>query len=139
MLLGGAAGSLELYTSLMGVAYGALALALVPLQCLYEAFEGTCAIELLLPALVKAADTLDGIARGPLKAVLGPRLRRGLLAADDPNIVRAVNAFDTWLAPCAPSNTLRMKWTRGSRSSASKTKTVPVIQPPSAPEQGTTR
>jgi hypothetical protein len=91
-----------LFMPLMGLAYGMLALALVPLNCLYDNVHGTCAVETLLPALARAAAVVRGYG--------GQRLRQALLdrpggrrllpadALDDPAFAQVLAAFGRWSA-----------------------------------------
>jgi PAS domain-containing protein len=97
--------STGLFMPLMGLAYGMLALALVPLNCLYDTVHGTCVIETLLPALSRSADALRGYGGQRLRRALVDRPARRLAlptdALDDPAFARALDAFSAWSARLA--------------------------------------
>jgi hypothetical protein len=95
-------GSTGLFMPLMGLAYGMLALALVPLNCLYDTVHGTCAIESLLPALARSAAALRGYGGQRLRRALLDRPSRRLAspedALDDAANTRVLDAFAGWSA-----------------------------------------
>jgi hypothetical protein len=88
-----------LFMPLMGVAYGMLALALVPINCLYDNVHGTCTVETLLPRLAASAATLRAFRGQRLRAALlgGPERRRiPAEVLDDPAVDRVLGAFGAW-------------------------------------------
>src|SRR5207247_3345231 len=91
-VLRSAAAELNLYAPLRGVAFGMLALALVPIHCLYEGFHGTCAIEELLPRLERSRRILASYAPGSLRAALAPAFNQRLAVIDDPDEERRIRA-----------------------------------------------
>jgi hypothetical protein len=101
VLLPGTA-STGLFMPLMGLAYGMLALALVPLNCLYDTVHGTCAIENLLPGLARTAAALRGYRGQRLRRALLDRPSRRLAlpadAVDEPAFTRVLDAFGGWSA-----------------------------------------
>jgi len=62
---------------LVGAAYGVLALALVPIPCIYDGFHGTCAMEELLPKLDGSRVAL-GRYPGMIQSVLSPLIDQHL-------------------------------------------------------------
>ncbi|MGI8330419.1 hypothetical protein ACRYCC_10685 [Actinomadura scrupuli] len=74
--------------ALLGAAYGMLALALVPINCLYDRFHGTCAVESLLPRLTASAAELKRYPAERLWEALGP-----LADPKNPADARLVAAF----------------------------------------------
>jgi hypothetical protein len=95
-----AAAPLDLYGPLLGLAYGALALALVPVHCLYDNYHGTCTIERLLPDLLSCAAVLRGYSGRTLRQALPDRLRRPS-AGGDPDteaVNRVLDGYGAWTA-----------------------------------------
>jgi len=90
-----AGGGLGLASGLTAVAYGVLALATVPVTCLYDTFHGTCAIENVVPRLLASSDAMTEFARGPLRRILADlRRRRGQVEdADTTPLLDAFAAF----------------------------------------------
>lgn len=90
-----------LFMPLMGLAYGMLALALVPINCLYDNVHGTCTIETLLPRLAISTAVLRAFRGTRLRtALLGRPERRQRFALDDEDDLaafdRVLGAFSTW-------------------------------------------
>jgi len=99
----------ELRASLRAVAYGVVALGLVPIACIYDGFHGTCAIETLLPKLEGCRLTLVDYGRGRLQSVLAPLRSKVSAAIDDPVSAQAAmiqfdniaKAFGQWIGDIA--------------------------------------
>ncbi|HKY55089.1 MAG TPA: hypothetical protein VJM08_12320, partial [Anaerolineales bacterium] len=104
IVLRAGASVLDLHIPLMGVAYGMLALALVPVYCLYDNYHGTCTIETLLPILSQSIAALREYPNGLLQAALSPGIDRKLLMVEDPGEAAALqtqvklvfDAFGSW-------------------------------------------
>lgn len=102
-VLRSAASEWGLYAPLMGVAYATLSLSLIPLNCLYDGFHGTCTVENLLPRSSACVQVLHSYVQRPLREVLAPLLRGRLapgedrfLSVEDPAIARVLDAFEGW-------------------------------------------
>lgn len=134
----GAAGT-GLFMPLMGVAYGMLALALVPLNCIYDAVHGTCAVETLLPRLARSVAAMRGFGGQRLRQALlhQPARRRTLPAdaVDDPAFARVLDAFgrwSAWLAEELRQSHLRLLRLVGDQSGGRVRTPAPGSSPPGA-------
>ena len=84
---------------LVGVAYAMLALALVPVFCLYDRYHGTCTIERLLPLLNLSLETARTYPLGDMRNLLMADLERRFLDLDSRQRTGAENvlrAFSRW-------------------------------------------
>jgi hypothetical protein len=97
-----------LHGPLLGAAYGALALALVPIPCIYDGFHGTCAVEELLPKLDRSRAALRGYS-GRLRGILSPLVEQQLAIVGSAqqaqrlqeNVDGVITKFSAWVADTA--------------------------------------
>jgi hypothetical protein len=89
--------SLGLSGGFAGFAYGVLALASVPIYCLYDTFHGTCTVETVAPRLLASIDSLRVASRGILRELVDERLGKTLRDADDRDAARFLDAFIKWV------------------------------------------
>jgi hypothetical protein len=75
----------------MNVAYGLMAVAVVPIFDLYENFHGTCVIENVLPDLHRCAKVMVPFVSGPLRDVLLDRIRTRLRPNIHRDTIKRVN------------------------------------------------
>lgn len=87
------AGGLGLNNGLLAVAYGLLALVTIPVNCLYDAYHGTCAIETLVPRLLACTDAMSGFARRGLQRIVAELLRPRADEVEEREAVILLNAF----------------------------------------------
>jgi hypothetical protein len=81
---------------LMAVAYGLLALVSVPVNCLYDAYHGTCTMEVLVPRLLACTATWAGFAGGGLKQLAGDRLWNSRRSEEHREAAQLLEAFRAW-------------------------------------------
>ena len=84
--------SLGVSNSLSAVAYGMLALVSVPINCLYDNYHGTCAIETLAPRLLACSDVMSQFAHEPLRRTL-ESLQRRTDEPENPNATVFLDGF----------------------------------------------
>jgi len=95
-LLRAAAPQAHITASLLAVAYGLLALALVPLGCLYDRVHGTCVVETLLPRLADSRTAGMQFVRAELAGVLLQQLAPEERIAQQPRLTATADAFIAW-------------------------------------------
>lgn len=86
---------------LIGVAYGVLAAALVPIHCLYDEYHGTCVVEQVIPRLLGVTTAMEGFAARTLPRIVRDRLRQQLVDPDDQDAARLLSAFARWVRAIA--------------------------------------
>lgn len=96
IVLSGTDRGLGIAFNLLGVGYGVLSLVSVPINCLYDAYHGSCTIEQLVPRLLTSSDAIDGFVRRRLPVLVRERLRTRLLDIDDKRIELVLDAFARW-------------------------------------------